>query len=78
MAMLSMRLPDDLTTQLEGLVTATGRSKSFLAAQAIREYLERESWQIAELSQAVAEAEAGDFATDEALQSMQAKWRNAG
>ena len=63
MGMMSMRLPDDLVAQLDALAVATGRSTSFLAGQAIRDFVERESWQIAEITQAIREADAGDFAT---------------
>ena len=79
MAMMSMRLPDELTNQLDMLATATGRSKSFLAGQAIRDFIERESWQISEITQAISEADNGDFATEDELNSVSVKWkRNAG
>jgi predicted transcriptional regulator len=79
MAMMSMRLPDDLSSQLDMLANATGRSKSFLAGQAIRDYIERESWQIAEITQAIREADNGDFATDDEVNVISAKWEhNAG
>jgi len=74
-----MRLPDELTNQLEVLATATGRSKSFLAGQAIRDFVDRESWQIAEIIQSIGEADNGDFASDEEVNAISAKWkRNAG
>jgi len=74
-----MRLPDELTNQLEALATATGRSKSFLAGQAIRDFIERESWQIAEITHAISEADNGDFASDDEVNAISAKWkRNAG
>ena len=79
MAMMSMRLPDELTNQLDALATATGRSKSYLAGQAIRDFIERESWQINEITQAIREADNGDFATDEEVNTFSAKWKlNAG
>ncbi|MFA5371343.1 MAG: CopG family ribbon-helix-helix protein [Sideroxydans sp.] len=79
MAMMSMRLPDDLTNQLDVLANATGRSKTFLAGQAIRDYIDRESWQIAEITQAISEADNGDFATVDEMNSIGAKWKqNAG
>jgi predicted transcriptional regulator len=79
MAMMSMRLPDDLTNQLDVLANATGRSKSFLAGQAIRDYIDRESWQIAEITQAISEADKGEFATDDEMNNVSAKWKhNAG
>ena len=76
MGMMSMRLPDELSDQLDALAAATGRSKSFLAGQAIRDFIERESWQIAEISQAMQEADAGDFASDDELNAVSAKWNN--
>ena len=79
MTMMSMRLPDDLSNQLDVLATATGRSKSFLAGQAIRDYIERESWQIAENTQAIREADNAEFASDEEVNAISAKWKhNAG
>lgn len=79
MGMMSMRLPDDLVAQLDALAVATGRSKSFLAGQAIRDFVERESWQIAEITQAIREADEGDFATEAELNAVSAKWKkNAG
>ena len=71
---MSMRLPKDLATQLESLAEATGRTKSFLAMQALREFLEREAWQVAEIKKALQEADAGDFASDEEMASLDAKW----
>jgi RHH-type rel operon transcriptional repressor/antitoxin RelB len=76
MGMMSMRLPDELSDQLDALAAATGRSKSFLAGQAIRDFIERESWQIAEITQAMQEADAGEFASDEELNAVSAKWNN--
>lgn len=79
MGMMSLRLPDELTSQLDALATATGRTKSFLAGQAIRDYIDREAWQIAEIQQAISEADAGDFASDDEVNTISAKWRrNAG
>ena len=79
MGMMFMRLPDELSEQLEALAKATGRSKSFLVEQAIRNFIERESWQIAEITLAMQEADAGDFASDDELNALSAKWsRNAG
>jgi len=75
MSMMSMRLPDELSQQLEALALATGRSKSFLASQAIRDFLERESWQISEITQAIQEANAGDFASDEEIKAITQRWQ---
>lgn len=72
---MSMRLPADLAVQLGALAEATGRTKNFLAVQAIQSFVAREAWQIAEIQKGLAEADAGDFATDEEMATLDAKWR---
>lgn len=74
MASMSMRLSDELAEQLGMLAEATGRTKTFLAVQAIKNFVEQESWQIAEIKKGLAEADAGDFATDEDMRALDAKW----
>lgn len=61
---LTLRVPQEIKDQLGKLAEATHRSQSFLGGEAIRRYLDLESWQIAEIQQAISEADAGDFATD--------------
>jgi len=63
-----------MTDTLASLAKATGRSKSFLVIDALRDYLVREAWQIAEIQRAVEEADAGDFATDEEVEATFRKW----
>jgi predicted transcriptional regulator len=61
------------------LAEATQRSKSFLAAEAIRTYLDSNEWQIAQTQAALKEADAGDFASDEDIAALARKWAmNAG
>lgn len=71
---MSMRLPKKLAMQLEDLAEATGRTKNFLAVQALQEFVEREAWQTSEIKEALKEADAGDFATDAELVELDAKW----
>ncbi|MDD3593811.1 MAG: ribbon-helix-helix domain-containing protein [Candidatus Gastranaerophilales bacterium] len=42
----SLRIPKDIKNKLEILAKATGRSKAFIAVEAIDKYIELESWQI--------------------------------
>ncbi len=74
MSVMSLRLPDEMADTLASLAKATGRSKSFLAIDALRDYLAREAWQIAEIQRAIEEADAGDFATDEEVEVTFRKW----
>ncbi|POA19574.1 hypothetical protein C1886_11870 [Pseudomonas sp. FW300-N1A1] len=74
MSVMSLRLPDEIADTLASLAKATGRSKSFLAVDALREYLARETWQIEEIQHALKEADAGDFASDEEVSALTDKW----
>ena len=74
MASLNLRIADDMKQQLDALAEATGRNKSFLAVEAIRDYLQREAWQVAEIRQAIQEADAGDFADETEMQAVRDKW----
>ncbi|MEI7174493.1 CopG family ribbon-helix-helix protein [Pectobacterium carotovorum] len=47
------------------LAKVTGCTHSFLAGQAIEDYLAREAWQIAEIEQAIKEADADDFVSSD-------------
>jgi len=72
---MTIRLEDDVKDRLDRLADSTQRSKSFLAAQAIREYVESNEWQIAEIRNALQEADAGDFATDKDVAALARKWK---
>ncbi|MFJ3369133.1 CopG family ribbon-helix-helix protein [Pseudomonas sp. NPDC086251] len=74
MSVMSLRLPDEIADTLANLSKATGRSKSYLAVDALREYLAREAWQIQEIQNALIEADAGDFATSEEVNAIADKW----
>ena len=71
---MTLRLEDDIKKRLETLASATRRSKSYLAAEAVRDYVELNEWQIQETLQALAEADAGDFASAEDVAALAAKW----
>lgn len=53
---------------------AMDRSGSFVAAQAIREFVALNEWQIGEIKKAIAEADHGDFASDEEVQQSLKRW----
>jgi predicted transcriptional regulator len=75
---LSIRLEADVKARLDELADATHRSKSFLAAEAIRAFVELNEWQIREIQSALAEADAGDFARPSEVSKVLGKWRKAG
>jgi RHH-type rel operon transcriptional repressor/antitoxin RelB len=71
---MTLRIEDDIKARLDKLADATQRTKSFLAAEAIREYVETNEWQIREIKAAIKEANAGDFATDAEVAALARKW----
>lgn len=57
----SLRLSKNLKERLQQLADATGRTKAFLAQDAIEKYLELESWQIAAIQEGIKSADKGDI-----------------
>jgi len=72
---MTVRLEDEVKNRLDLLAESTQRSKSFLAAEAIREFVESNEWQIAEINAALSEADAGDFANDKEVSALAKKWK---
>jgi RHH-type rel operon transcriptional repressor/antitoxin RelB len=76
---MTVRLGDDVKDRLDRLAQATHRSKSFLASEAIREFVETNEWQIGEIQAALGEADVGDFASEHDVHVLAKKWQvNAG
>jgi len=73
-AILTIRIPQEVKAQLEKLAEATHRSKSFLGSEAIQKYIDLEAWQIGEIQQAIQEADANDFASDEEIDAVVKKY----
>jgi predicted transcriptional regulator len=72
---MTIRIDDDVKERLERLAASTDRTKSFLAAEAVRAYVDGNEWQVAEIRDALKEADAGDFATDEDVAAVAKKWK---
>ena len=72
---ITLRLEDEVKNKLEKLAESTHRSRSFLAAEAIKAYVEINDWQVAEIHQAIQEADEGDFASQEEVSAVVNKWR---
>jgi len=57
---MTIRLPESVLKKLAKLAHSTDRSKSYLAAKAIEEFVEAHEWQIQQIEEAVREAERPD------------------
>jgi RHH-type transcriptional regulator, rel operon repressor / antitoxin RelB len=73
-SILTLRLDPKLKKRLDTLSKAMGRSRSFVAAEAVREYLSLNEWQIAEIKKGLAEADRGEFASDRDIEQVLRKW----
>jgi predicted transcriptional regulator len=69
----SIRIDEETKGRLERLAKSTSRTKSYLVADAIKEYIEINEWQIREIKQAIEEADrpAAKFIDHEKIR---AKW----
>ncbi len=71
---MTIRLEPELKSRLDKLASATRRSKSYLASEAVRAFIELNEWQIQELQKALKEADAGDFARGQDVDAVFDKW----
>jgi len=62
MTAFTVRVPDETANHLDQLAEKMDRSRAYLAAQAIEDYVARESWQLAEIEAGIAEVNRGEFA----------------
>lgn len=58
-SLLSVRMPGELAGRLAKLAKATDRSKSYLAALAIEEFITTQEWQVQAIKEGIVDAEAG-------------------
>ena len=54
---VTVRLDPELKAKLDALAASTKRSKSWLAAEAIAQYVEQQAWQIQRIEQAISLAD---------------------
>jgi len=76
-ASVSIRIRPELNEEIEALAAAMDRPKSWVCERALEEFVSLQRWQIGEIQQGLAEADAGDFATKEEVEATFAKWTNA-
>jgi len=72
--LMTVRLPANLAELLDKLIRATGRNKSAITIAALWKYIEAEAWQIQEIEQGITEADQGDFAKTDDVDSFFAKY----
>jgi RHH-type transcriptional regulator, rel operon repressor / antitoxin RelB len=71
---VTVRLEPDLRKRLDRLAKAQRRSRSYVATEAIREYVKVNEWQILETRKALAEADRDEFVSPEDVRRVLKKW----
>jgi RHH-type transcriptional regulator, rel operon repressor / antitoxin RelB len=60
-ALVSLRIEEELAERLTNLAKATGRTKSFIASQAIQDYLALQEWQVTAIQAGIDAADSGEL-----------------
>ena len=63
MTAFTVRVPDEIAEKLDSIAQKMDRSRAYMAAQAIEDFVVREEWQLAEIEAGLAEADRGEFAS---------------
>jgi RHH-type rel operon transcriptional repressor/antitoxin RelB len=74
---LTIELPVEVKERLDALAETTSSSTSRLATDAIQIFVDLQEWQVKEIQEGLREADAGDFASDEEVAAVFAKWLHA-
>ena len=56
---MTVRIPSEVSSKLDGLARDTKRSKAYLAGEAISSYVERNAWQVARIKDSLEDAKSG-------------------
>ena len=71
---LRLRLDDELCSGLDKLAKSLNRSRTFVAAEAIRHYVDLNNSQIGEIQKGIAEANHREFASIRRVARLRKKW----
>ncbi|MGA1802523.1 CopG family ribbon-helix-helix protein [Rhizobium sp. HT1-10] len=74
MTAFTVRVSDETVSKLDQIAEKLDRSRSYMAAQAIEDYVAREEWQLAEIEAGLAEADRGEFASDQDVAKIVGKY----
>jgi predicted transcriptional regulator len=74
---VTFRTDDEKLRELDALALMADRDRSYLLNEAIDGYLELRRWQLDEIAKGLAEADAGEFASDEEVKAAFERWTRA-
>jgi RHH-type transcriptional regulator, rel operon repressor / antitoxin RelB len=70
----TVRVEPDVKKRLEKLAKSTGRSRSFLAAEALNEYLAVNEWQVAGVKRAITSLDRGEGVSHKEVRDWVNSW----
>jgi RHH-type rel operon transcriptional repressor/antitoxin RelB len=70
----SVRVEQDVKKRLQRLAKSTGRTRSFLAAEALNEYLDANEWQVSGVKQAIASLDRGEGVSHKEVKEWVNSW----
>ena len=70
----TVRVEPDVKKRLEKLAKSTGRTRSFLAAQALNDYLDANEWQVAGVGRAIVSLERGEGVSHKEVKEWVNSW----
>lgn len=70
----TVRLDDDTTAALDRLAEKTDRSRSWLVAKAVEDFVALNAWQIEKIEAGIAAADRGEFASDAEVKRVRTKF----
>ncbi len=70
----TVRVDSASKKRLEKLAKSTGRSRSFLTAEAINEYLDANEWQVAGIKRAIASLDRGEGVSHTGVKAWVESW----
>jgi predicted transcriptional regulator len=74
----TVRVDTGTKKRLERLAKSTGRSRSFLTAEALNEYLDVNEWQVEGIRAAIASFDAGEGVPHDEVRRMIKSWERPG
>ena len=74
----TIRLQDETATKLDRIAQKLDRSRAYVAAQAIEDFVAREEWQLTEIESGLAEADKGEFASAAEVERVFNKYKSTG
>ncbi|MBB6489181.1 CopG family ribbon-helix-helix protein [Rhizobium lusitanum] len=73
-AAFTVRVSDETADKLNQIAEKLDRSRAYMAAEAIEAFVEQQEWQLAEIEAGLAEANRGEFASDDDLAKVVGKY----